>query len=364
MSKLEYIPLNKIRQNSVALRDVDKASESFIGLVDSIRNEGVLNPINVRSFKDPDSGEDLFSIVDGLHRYTASLEAGKDSIPAQILTHDASKDLMLQLIANVHKVETKPVEYSRQLTRILAADPLLTIPQLATTLGKSGTWLGERLGLTKLVKAVEDKVDGGLINLSNAYLLAKLPQEVQGEFVDMAMQMTPQEFGPKVLARKKELDKAKREGRDPNAAAFNPMPHLQKLSSIKEEVASSKIGPQLVKVMKLDKVDSKTEAAEKGFLAGLNWVLHMDPLSIEVAKAEHDKHVSAVKAKKDAAAAERLKKQQERKDIESARLKIHSDTLAAGGDVTAALKAFDDKHGLVDGKKPAPAPVAVVEESK
>lgn len=348
-STLAHIPLSKIRQHSVALRAVDRKSEAYIGLVDSIRDNGVLNPINVRAFTDPETKEELFSIIDGLHRYTASLDSGKDSIPSQILSMDDANVLMAQLIANVHKVETKPVEYSRQLTRILGNDPLLTIPALATKLGKSPTWLSERLGLTTLVDGIHEKVDGGLINLSNAYLLAKLPPEVQPEFVDMAMSMTPQEFGPKVLARKKELDKARREGRDPNASAFNPMPFLQKLTAIKEEIVAGKVGSQLVKAIK---ADSKTEAAERGFQLGLNWVLHMDPMSVETQKTEHDAHQAQTKAKKDAAAAERIKKQKDRKDLESARLDIQQKALTSGTDVAVALKAFDDKHGLVDGKKP------------
>lgn len=352
-STLAHIPLNKIRQNKVALRDVDKASEAFIGLVDSIRNEGVLNPINVRPFTDPETNEELYSIVDGLHRYTASLECGRDTIPAQVLTHDASRDLILQLIANVQKVETKPVEYSRQLTRILSSDPLLTAAQLAVQLGKSTTWLGERLGLTKLEDSVGKKVDGGQINLSNAYLLAKLPPEVQGEFVDMAVAMTPQEFGPKVLARKKELDKARREGREATGTEFVPVAHFQKMSAVKEEIATNKIGPQIVKAMKLDKADSKTAAAELGFNAGIQWALHLDPLSVEAAKAEHEKHVAATKAKKDAAAQERLKKQKAQKDLEAARLDVQVKAGEAGQDVAAALKKFDEEHGLVDGK-PAP----------
>lgn len=351
-TELKHIPLAKVRQNSVALREVDKKSEAYIGLLDSVRTSGILNPINVREFVDPETKETFYSVIDGLHRFTASLDAGLTEIPAQVLSMADADVLKAQLIANVHKVETKPVEYSKQLQRILSGDPFMTISKLASILSKTPTWLSERLGLTKLIDDIAKLVDGGKINLSNAYALAKLPPEHQANYVDQAMTMTPQEFTPKVLQAKKELDKARREGRDSDSVDFQPAPHLQKIAAIKGEMEKPKIGPELVKLLKLDKVDSKTEAAEKGFNAAIQWVLHMDPVSVEQQRKDHEARKEAIKAKKDAAAAERTKKKAEEATTKAARLQLEADTRLAGGNVDEALKAFDAKHGLVDGKKP------------
>ncbi len=231
-SSLQHIPLSAIRENPSALRGVNRQEPSFVELVDSVRSRGVMNPIVVRKIEGED-GAVLYGLVDGLQRYTASLEAGIATVPAQVLDLDDAAAMEAQLIGNVHRVETKPVEYSRQLQKILAMSPLMTMTQLANKLNKSAQWLNERLGLTKLSPAISKLVDDGKIKLTNAYMLAKLPDEEQANFTDRAMSMTPQEFTPVVLARKKELDTAKRQGRNANPAEFIPVAHLQRLGDLK-----------------------------------------------------------------------------------------------------------------------------------
>lgn len=54
---LAEIKLSEIRESPVALRKVDRTSEEYLGLVDSIRKSGVLNAILVREFKDEESEE-------------------------------------------------------------------------------------------------------------------------------------------------------------------------------------------------------------------------------------------------------------------------------------------------------------------
>jgi len=131
---LGMVSLKKIRLNPVALRDVDRESEGYLGLVDSIKSSGVLNPIVVRPIKDSETGEELYGLVDGLHRFTAAGDAGLDTIPAHIKSMEEADILAAQIIGNIHRVETRPVEYSKQLQRILAQDPMLSMTALAAKL--------------------------------------------------------------------------------------------------------------------------------------------------------------------------------------------------------------------------------------
>jgi ParB family chromosome partitioning protein len=101
----------------------------------------------------------------------------------------------------VHKIETKPVEYSKAILKIIEGNPLLSREELATSLAKTSSWLSERLGLLKLTEEIGKLVDSGEIKLSNAYALAKLPPEEQSDFVDRALTMPPQQFTPTVNAR-------------------------------------------------------------------------------------------------------------------------------------------------------------------
>ena len=155
--------------------EVNKECEEYVGLVDSIRQVGVMNPITVREVRDPETGQKYYSLVDGLHRYNAAQDAGLEEIPVHVLTLDEVQVLEAQLMANIHKVETRPVEYSKQLGRILAHNPLMTAAELSVKLGKSPTWVGQRLNLIKLDEKIQALVDDGTINLTNAIAMSKLP---------------------------------------------------------------------------------------------------------------------------------------------------------------------------------------------
>jgi len=309
---LKDISTKEIRESPVALRQVDTQSEGFINLVDSIRVRGLMNPISVRE-KEVD-GSTVYYLVDGLHRFTACKEVGFDEIPCNVLNVSDSEVLAAQIMANVHKIETKPVEYSKQITKILAASPLLTTSELATQLAKSPAWLNERLGLLKLIDRAQILVDEDKIGLSNAYAMAKLPTEEQADWVDRAMTDTPQEFMPAVNARVKQIRDERRKGRDAAPAEFIPVPRLRKLKEIKEEIESS----DFAKAKGLDPTV---------FKSSLEWVLHLDADSISAAKAKDEERK---KLRDDAAERRRVERLDKRAEVaadEAAKAK--SETTAA-----------------------------------
>jgi ParB/RepB/Spo0J family partition protein len=299
---LKTIPLKDIRENPVALRSVNRQSEEYLGLVDSIRRNGILNPILVREIRDPETGSLVYGLIDGLHRYSGAQDAGLTEVPAQVRSMEDGEVLEAQILANIHKVETRPVEYAKQLTRILAQNPTMTASELASRLSKSPAWLSDRLGLTKLDEAIAKEVDDGKINLSNAYALAKLPKEEQANFFDRAMTMTPQEFVPTVTARVKELRDLKRQGKDTTPAGFVPVPHVRKIAELKDELEKPTVGPVLVSELG---VKNPSDA----FALGVKWALHMDPASIEAARQKDEarkKELAEAKGKRER---ERLEKQ-------------------------------------------------------
>lgn len=336
-SALREIPLSQIRENPVALRQVNRGTEGYKELVDSIRQEGLLNPIVVRPMVDPETGEEFYGLIDGLHRYTASQDAGKETIPAHVKSMEDAQVLVAQIIGNIHRIETRPVEYSKQLQKILAQDPLLTAAQLAKTLGKSTTWIADRLGLLKIEDRVQGLVDEGKINLSNAFVLAKLPKEEQDGFVDRAMTMTPQEFSATVLERKKQLDKARREGRSVDANEFMAPVHMRKLKEVRTEMDSPRVGAALLK-------NSNISTLEQAFQLAVQWVLHQDPTSIEVAKQKDAERRQELKDKRDKAKTVRVKQKASEAAIKAARLQLESDLIeqsATEDEIKAELEKFD-----------------------
>lgn len=298
---LKYIPLGQVRENPVALRAVNKQSEEYVGLVDSIKQVGLLNPITVREMRDPESGQKFYSLIDGLHRYNGAQDAGLEEIPAHILTATEQQVLEMQIMGNLHKIETRPIEYSQSLRLILGHNPLMTAAELAVKLGMSPSWVGQRLGLLKLDKKVADLVEDGTINLSNAYVLAKLPPEEQGNFVERAMTMAPSEFTPTVNSRAKELRDAKRQGREATTQEFIAVPHLRKLTEIKGELDSVVVGPTVIK-------EKGAKTPGDIWKAAIEWVLQVDPTSVQVARAKYEARLAEQEVDKKKRAEERAAK--------------------------------------------------------
>jgi len=312
--ELKYIPLKDIRESQSKLRNVDRQSDVYLQLVESIKDRGVLNSASVREGQEKDeNGKEriVYFLTDGLHRFYASKDAGKETIPCQVMSMDDGEVLEAQLIANVHKIETRPVEYSRQLLRILAGNVLLTATELAGKLNKSPSWIGERLGLLKLEKNIAELVDTDKLNLSNAYALAKLPPEEQGNFLERAMTQSPQEFVPAANSRVKEIRDAKRQGKSASPETFSPIPRLQKIADMQSELETSIIALTLCK-----KVQPKTP--EAAFSLGVKWSLHLDPNSVTEQEIKWNERQKAAKEAKEKRADER-----KAKELAKAREKIN-----------------------------------------
>ncbi len=313
MGDLRTVLLSTIRENPVALRSVNRTSEQYQGLVQSIKQKGFLGAITVRPKTDPETKKDYFELIDGLHRFSASKDAGLTEINVDVVKLTDDEVLEAQLMANIHKVETRPVEYSQQLRRILARNPLMTEAELASTLGKSSAWINQRLGLNKITNPeIQGHVNEGKIKLANAYALAKLPAEEMANFTDRAMTEAPDKFIPQVNARVKEIREAKRKGKDAADAVFQPVAFLQKLKDVKGEVESGEVGKTLCKGL--------TSAAQ-GFAMATKWFLHLDPQSVEAQKVKDiERKAARIEAKKKRDAERTIKKavEQKKKSAEAA----------------------------------------------
>jgi ParB/RepB/Spo0J family partition protein len=321
-TELLHIKISEIHENPIALRNVNKESEDYLGLVDSIRARGVMNPINVRRKLDPDTNEQYYELIDGLHRFSASMDAGLDTIPAQVLTLEDAEVLEAQIIGNVQRIDTKPVQYAQQLVRILSANPLMTEAELAMKLGKSPAWIGQRLGLTKISnEKIKELIDEGRIPLSNAYQIARLPDSEQLDFCERAQTESPDVFNGGVQQRVKEIREAHRQGREAAPAEFTATPHCQKISDLKIALEDGELASEIVRA-------EKAGTAEAGFVAAIKWVLHLDAGSVAAAKAKWD----AAQASKKEAADRRLAERAAKKAAAAAKAASEAAALAEGDD--------------------------------
>lgn len=318
--ELKYVPITMIKENPVALRPADTESESFQNLLSSVKTHGILKPILLRPIKLEDN-TDAYGLADGLQRFTAAKLAGLTEIPAMILNYTDADVLDAQIIANVQKIETKPVEYSKQLLRILGQKPTMTLSELATRLSKSPQWLEQRLYLTGLTVELACLVDDNKISLPNAYVLAKLPVEEQVQYTEEAQTSPSVAFVAKLNNRIKEIREAKRQGRIANPPTFTPIARLQKLSDIKEEIDSPMVAASLIAQVNVTTLPD-------AFRLALQWALKLDPLSIASAKAQFEqeqKDQDVARAKRDEDKKKRIleRAEKEKKDAEAKLAELH-----------------------------------------
>lgn len=276
--KLAYLPVAKIIPNPAALRPVNKTSDKYLELVNSVRHQGVLKPILVHETQD-EQGELAYGLSDGAHRFSAANDCGLDTIPCHIVPLAESEVLITQIMANVHTIETKPAQYADALIRIMGEKPTMTLNEMCTKLDKSPGWLSDTLSLVNLSDKVKALVDDGKINLTNAYALAKLaildPNE-ETSFFERAQVEGTDVFVPTVNARIKEIKEARKKGLAASAETFTPVAHARSVTDLKKEFENGTIAAAMVSAGRITSVES--------FKAGIAYAIKLDEDTIAAAQ--------------------------------------------------------------------------------
>lgn len=310
---LRNISMSDIRENPVALRGVDKDNDKYKSVRDSIAVHGVLQPINVREKTDPE-GKPYFEVVDGLQRYSCSKDLGLTTIGVSVISQTDAEVLETQIITNLCRVDTKPVEFTKQLQRMMVMNPTMTLTEVGERVCQSPAWVSGRLGLLKLDAKIQEAVDSNDINVSNAQALSKLPKDEQFNFLQQAMELQPGEFVPIVQNRVKELKDAARAGQAPGEAQFVPVSHLMGKKDLEAELASPSFGPALCASLGLT-------TATQGFAAAIRKVLSLDMDSVAVQKAKYDARKAERDAAKQAREVERADKKAKEASENAAKIK-------------------------------------------
>ena len=146
--------------------DEDKLAE----LADSIRQNGVLQPILVRR-----KGQ-KYEIVAGERRYQASKLAGLKEIPAVVREIDDDKVFQLALIENLQRSDLSPIEEAKGYKQLLTSRSL-TQEELAKILSKSRSAIANTLRLMGLPVEVQHMMEQGLLTAGHARAILAVPSE-------------------------------------------------------------------------------------------------------------------------------------------------------------------------------------------
>lgn len=174
-SELRHIPIDLIQRGKYQPR-TDMHEEALQELADSIKVQGVMQPIVVR----PLEGGDRFEIIAGERRWRATQIAGLDTIPAVIRIVGDESAIAMALIENIQRENLNPIEEAMALKR-LQEEFSLTQQEVAEAVGKSRTTITNLLRLMSLNHDVRVMLERGDIEMGHAKALLGLQPEQQSD---------------------------------------------------------------------------------------------------------------------------------------------------------------------------------------
>ena len=137
-------------------------------LADSIKAQGVMQPIVVRSI-----GADRYEIVAGERRWRASQLAALDTIPAIVREISDETAIAMALIENIQRENLNPLEEARALKR-LQTEFDLSQQEVATAVGKSRPVIANLIRLLSLEREVSEMLEHGRIDAGHGKVLLAL----------------------------------------------------------------------------------------------------------------------------------------------------------------------------------------------
>jgi len=145
-------------------------------LADSIRAQGVIQPIIVRPLASTDAtGARRYEIVAGERRWRAAQLAGLSELPAVVRDMPDSAAIAVALIENIQRENLSPLEEAQSLRRLIDEFEL-THQQAADAIGRSRTAVTNLLRLLDLGIEAKALVQAGKLEMGHARALLAITQ--------------------------------------------------------------------------------------------------------------------------------------------------------------------------------------------
>ncbi len=178
----EYIPVDKILPNPNQPRKHFEKT-AIDELAESIRSYGVIQPIQVRKIS-----EEYYELVSGERRLRASKEAGLSVIPAMMVEMSDQDSAVIAIMENVQREDLtffEEAESYRQLMNYYH----LTQDKIAELIGKSQSFVANKIRLLKLDSKIIDRIVKAGLSERHARALLRIPDyDLQTEVLDQIIQ--------------------------------------------------------------------------------------------------------------------------------------------------------------------------------
>lgn len=179
--ELQKLPVDLLQRGKYQPR-IDIRAESLQELADSIRAQGVVQPIIVRPLDDHDAqtrapGQSeparRYEIIAGERRWRAAQLAGLHEIPAVIRRVPDQAAVAMALIENIQRENLNPLEEARALERLIGEFEM-THASAADAVGRSRAAVSNLLRLLELCDEVKRLVEQRELEMGHARALLAL----------------------------------------------------------------------------------------------------------------------------------------------------------------------------------------------
>ncbi len=160
------VPVSSIKPSKFQPRK-DFDSESLQELADSIKSNGIIQPIFLRKKSDDD-----YEIIAGERRWRASIIAKMDYIPAIIKDIDDKTALEISIIENIQREDLNPVEEAQSYKRLID-ECFYTHENLSSVIGKSRSHVTNMLRILNLSEQILSSLRNSEISMGHARALIK-----------------------------------------------------------------------------------------------------------------------------------------------------------------------------------------------
>ena len=167
---LRIVPIGKLIPNPLQpRRHFDDAA--LKDLTDSIREQGILQPLIVRPTR---TNDDTFEIVAGERRWRASQRAQMHEAPVIVRAFTDEEALAVALVENIQRDELSALEEAEAFAR-LAKDFDKTQEQVAEVVGKSRSHVANMIRLLELPEDVREMLAEGRLTAGHARAILRAP---------------------------------------------------------------------------------------------------------------------------------------------------------------------------------------------
>jgi len=172
VDSLQNIPIDLLQRGQYQPR-VDMRQDTLEELADSIRAQGVVQPIVARPLAKKGKDTQRYEIIAGERRWRAAQIAGLADIPAIIRDVDDSAAIAMALIENIQREDLNPLEEAQALDRLIREFDL-THQEAAQAVGRSRASVSNLLRLLELSDKVKLMLESRQLEMGHARALLSL----------------------------------------------------------------------------------------------------------------------------------------------------------------------------------------------